>query len=281
MSVLNFLSPLVFLVTACSHSPPSVYSSQPAELILVAPKLMLPRALESSTVILLGETHYYTPFEAYEFILNLAASRPRLCLAVEFPSGSTSFEPSLKELRRRAVAVKKSGKLEDNKRINRVLHTYEKLLKVSQSYNIRIFGVDHPKHYLTQMDVEQRNKAMAKNISDLIKSGECLHVLAILGKAHLTLGSFRNSTVKMLLGNEGVDSASVNLQMTNETDVPKDYQSFSLSGLVAPQSEFEWIENKSLPKMIRVLPYIKNDFSVWQEFDLTLLVPANFSPQSF
>jgi hypothetical protein len=95
------------------------------------------------------------------------------------------------------------------------------------------------------------------------------------------MGIFLKATIKGLLTAKALDNVTVNLQMTNEGAVPYAYQAFELSGVESPQGNFKWIENVSMRKMVRVLPHIENDLTVWQEFDWTLLIPENIPAQKF
>jgi len=270
------LSLIVAFVFSCSHSPKPDQESSAAE--TNAENLSpVPPALRNVPVILVGETHHYTPFGAYEYLLNKVVTEENSCIGVEFPYESGDFSASLKKLRTRTAVVKSK---EDKDRISHVAGTYEKLADLARAKKFRIFGVDDKNHYAAGLNVEQRNKSMAENIGKLLKAKTCSRLIVITGKAHLTLGSQRASTVKLLLGQAGIESLSVNLQMTSEAGVPEEYQSFEDSGLQGPV-EFEWVVNKSLPKMVRVLPNIKNDMSVWQEFDWTLLIPIIFRAEKF
>lgn len=235
----------------------------------------VPASVQKETVLLIGETHYFTPFGAYEYIFNKVVTDEGVCIGVEFPYEPGDFSNSIKKLKTRISAVKNQ---EEKARIKRVTETYEKLLVMAQAKRLKLVGIDDKNHYLSELNAEQRSKAMAENITRLMSSKSCTRIVAILGKAHLTLGSSRKSNVKLLLGQAGIPSTSVNLQMTNEAGVPDEYQSFEASGLQAPV-EFEWVENKTLQKMTRVLPNIQNDLSVWQEFDWTLLIPLIFKSE--
>jgi len=259
------------VLSSCAHGPKPGVDASTAESNEenLSP---VPPSVRRAPVILVGETHYYTPFGAYEYLFNKVVTEEYSCVGVEFPYENSDFSASLRKLQTRGAAAKKA---EDKERIKRVAETYGKLADLARAKNFRIFGVDDKNHYVSELNVEQRNKSIAENISRLLKSKTCSHLVVILGKAHLTMGSQRASTVKLLLGRVGVESVSVNLQMTSEAGLPEEYQSFESSGLKGPM-EFEWVANKSLPNMVRVLPNIKNDLTVWQEFDWTLLIPIIF-----
>ncbi|MCC2678019.1 MAG: hypothetical protein K0R29_595 [Pseudobdellovibrio sp.] len=268
-----FISTALF---SCSQSPK--VSSSDSSVETNAENLSpVPAVLKTIPVILVGETHYYTPFGAYEYLLNKVVAEENTCIGVEIPYEAGDFSLSLKKLRARSAVVKSN---EDKERISRVAETYSKLAELARAKNFKVIGIDDKNHYVSELNVEQRNKAMAENMARLLKSKTCSRIIAILGKAHLTMGSQRASTVKLLLGQAGIESLAVNLQITTEAGMPEEYQSFEASGLQGP-IEFEWVLNKSLPKMVRVLPNIKNDVSVWQEFDWTLLIPIIFRAEKF
>jgi hypothetical protein len=268
----------------CAHLRPGVSSdnSDKAELTRNSgAERPVPDGLKKTSVILVGETHYYTPPESYDYLLKTFVSGPKFCLAVEFPKSQGSFDVSLAELKKQiGIAKAKKREADDIRRMENVYRAYQKIYLMAQRLHVSVYGIDNKDHYASNLDVEQRNEEMSKNISDLLYNGQCERIMAILGKAHLTFGLGRKATVKSLLLAKEVAGLSVNLQMTNEDGVPYPYQSFENSGFEAPKGEFRWIENVSVQKMVRVLPHIENDLSVWQECDWTLLIPETFRPQS-
>ncbi len=265
-----------FFNLGCAHRAKTEPIEKPAAQEPAVATTEAPAVLAKASVILVGETHYYTPFESYEYLLSAVAPVAQLCVAVELPVSSGTFENTLQNLRKRESEVKKqNGSGEAVRRTHRVLETYTRFSEMSTQLQIKIYGVDDAHHYKSALDVESRSRSMARNILQLLKSGQCGRVMAILGKAHLTFGSQRKLTVKGLLTEARVDSVSVNLQMTNEENVPGVYQSFKGSGLSASPTDYEWLENKLVKRMIRLLPNLHGDNSVWQEFDYTLLLPYN------
>jgi uncharacterized iron-regulated protein len=245
-------------------------------------ELLFPEHLRKASVILVGETHYYTPIESYDYLLRGFRNEKNFCLAVEFPKSPKPFSLSLLDLSARIESYKKAKRDEhDIQRMEQALRTYKKIYQEARAYGMRVYGIDDEDHYDSELNVEERNEEMAKNIITLISNAGCKRVLAIVGKAHLTMGIFRKATIKGLLTAKALDNVTVNLQMTNEGAVPYAYQAFELSGVESPQGNFKWIENVSMRKMVRVLPHIENDLTVWQEFDWTLLIPENIPAQKF
>ena len=239
-----------------------------------------PSSLRAVPVVLIGEMHYFTPIESYEYLLSDFSKSPSgaVCMAVEFPKRTFSFEESLEELRTRAVTVRKSNS-EAAKKMDRAFSVYSQINEIAKRNHIKVFGVENSDYYKLDLSVDERNKTIATNIEELIKKNICAKVLGIFGKSHLTLGLERKSTIKSLLGATGVSALTVNLQMTNEETIDPSYKSFAESKVSeASLDDFIWLHNQEISHIVRVLPFLPGEISVWQEFDYTLLLPMRLKP---
>lgn len=237
----------------------------------------------STKVVLAGEMHFYTPFETYDYLFKNFAkhSSARACLAVEFPKTQKTLSEFLDDLEGRSNLIKKDSHpmaFEISKSLDMAVFFYRNIDKIAKSYGLKVMLVEHPDKMNLDLDIDQRNKSIAENINSLLVSNSCSRILGIFGKAHLSHGMMRTTTIKELLAEVGTVSSSINLQMTNETGLEQSYQSFKLSGLVAKPSKFIILKNSDLGNDIALFPNIPGEGSTYQNFDFTLLIPSNLKP---
>ena len=237
-------------------------------------------------VTLVGEIHFWTPVKSYEYLLKKFASlhKGRNCLAVEFPESEASFETNLEEFKKRAVMIRENPSpysMAEAEPIARnfemVASYYGEINSSAVSNGFRVIAVEHFNKYNEDLDIDERNQAIANNITKALNESACDNILGIFGKVHLSLGMWRTTTIQNLLQAKGVLSTTINLQMTNEEHLDTSMRSFEKSGLTVSGENFLWIKNSNNGTRIMLFPNIPNEGSTWSDFDFTLLIPSSLN----
>jgi hypothetical protein len=239
--------------------------------------------LKNAKIILTGEMHFFTPTETYDYLFDQfsSGSNSNLCLALEYPETTSSFEEVLSDLKIKADLIRVDShplapKISKNFDMN--VSYYGKIKDLAKKYSLKIVMVEHFNKYNLELSVDQRNVHMSENIAKLFNQETCSRILGIFGKVHLSMGMMRETTIQNLLLKLGMRSVTINLQMTNENGIDPAMKAFTVSQLEAPREEFIIIENNKLKQDVKMLPGIADESSTWQNFEYTLLIPTIFSP---
>lgn len=244
---------------------------------------VLTSQIQSNKVFVVGEIHFYTDLKPR---LDLISEYRRLagtnaCVAFELAARPVGTEVSL--------ATLKSGieSLEANEEFKKVPSRDAVISSLKQLYDyyfpmvdyvvklgLKARSVDHKDHFDKSQTMEERNQAMAENISSLIKNGDCSSVLFFVGKAHLSRNLDSPTRVQDLIRGLGISTVTAHLQMTKES-LPDGVRSWSICPFAAKikLSDYAVISNKSLNNDPYLFPNLIGDLTKWKDFDFSLLAP--------
>lgn len=233
-------------------------------------------SLSRSRVILAGDVHLYTD---ESIRLSLIRQFKKVngngsCVALEWPSRSDGWEGTLKLLKEMEAAdLKVGGKnVVRAENVRRMIKYYEPMGKLAKDLGLTTVTVDHSERMEKDLSMDDRNYAIAANISKLLESKSCKAVLMFVGKSHIARSSDSTTSLPKLVREKGLSVTSINIQMTNETSVPTEAKSFT--DCKSPKLEaFSFFANSELAGDPNLFPNLPSVTVKWKDFDSTLLAP--------
>ncbi|MES2855835.1 MAG: hypothetical protein V4692_08225, partial [Bdellovibrionota bacterium] len=237
-------------------------------------------------VVLIGDAHYYTDPVGIKSVASAfaATAGSNACMAFELPESTDGdslsvaiekFPASLEELRKRADdpsvdAATKARVLQLVQGFRIFGGYFFPIESFARGLGLKTFAIDHKDQFTSSQSMDVRNQTMVDNLSKLLNAGECDSILFMVGKAHIQKQYDTTSGVQPLLAAQGVDSVSLNLQMTRET-VPSNSKTFTTCSAPQPKSP-SIVDNRLLDPGLSLMPMIQ-DVPLWSEFDYTVLLP--------
>lgn len=161
-------------------------------------------------VVLIGDEHTSSKpadiVRVANAIKSTYISQESACLFLEFPT-SLSLD-KFKE-----ILSSDTGNAEQM----RYIRYYKAMLEGAESSGFNVHLVDHADHLEKDVPINERDRAIAENISKLLESRTCSKGIMVVGKAHITPDEVGRKLVRENLSELGRTSSTINIQYANET----------------------------------------------------------------
>lgn len=222
--------------------------------------------VSNKDVVLLGDEHTATApanlLRVIDAITQSIATPRRLCLFMEFPKSLP-----LTEFKR----LLKPGSDIPTDELFRQYN--EAIVDGAEARGLDVHLVDHENNREEDVPLNQRDEAIAKNISGLLNEGTCDRGILLIGKAHITPDEPGRKLVAQQLNELSRTSVTVNIQ--NADEKLENDQLKSWNGLCSSAREplpsplvFSNYDLKSIPLYPRYSP-----LTLMGYFDFTVLFP--------
>ena len=292
------LSTVFILISFNGYSLDSICSNKDAssELSKLIQKTSIESTREklnkilSNKLVLVGEAHYLTDIKYLKDLIQSFSkshkSESSSCIAFEFSSAYPNFGSFLKEvdwlidqLRREFKDIRDTDSryaeyMETVDYLNNIKSYYGELHHFAVSKGLKTFTVDHPENnFANNFDYEKRNISMAKNLQELFKFDKCSSILYLTGKAHLSSNQGTTNKIQDYLDTNVLDdSATVNLQMTKEDLLPKQYRTWD--SCAPPHLNFPIIlSSDDLISNFSLVPMAGEPLPLFKDFNFTIMIP--------
>lgn len=249
----------------------------------------LTNSLKNSEIIIAGEIHFYTDLKPrLDLIKHFQKTAVgKKCVAYEFAAREYDFIEFMDRIKKNIEATKDPNFFAANPQIKpgdvqklvsafeQIYNYYWPMADLTRNLGMKAIMVDNKGHTFTsEKTMDERNSAMAENLSISIKNGDCDSILFFVGKAHLSKQPDSTTKVQELVKGLIAKVTTVNLQMTKET-FPYGIRSWSIcpSSQAVKPSDYAFIKNSELARDYALFPSMLNDTTKWKDFDYTLLVP--------
>lgn len=286
----SFLS-LIFFLQAHAVDPISICDSKISlnqiDTIASSPNHILTDknlhdAIGTHHLVLAGDTHFYTKTASMKDLIErfYRLKGAKACVAFEFPKVTSSadeyVEKYINDFKAAIDAIdpadtKKVAMISEAIKVYQEFQNYFKpLTQHAKFLGMKDVCVDDEKKDETEVSWFDRNASMAKNLTDLLRSGECTDVLMFVGKEHLA--STKDSLqffLSTFFSHYGF--TTINLQMTEET-IPSVARTWNKC--VAPMIlNALFFKSSQIQTNFKIMPGIEETTVQWQDFDYTLLIP--------
>lgn len=161
-------------------------------------------------VVLIGDEHTSSKpadiVRVANAIKSTYSSQESACLFLEFPT-SLSLD-KFKEI---------LGSDTGNAEQMRYIRYYKAILEGAEASGFNVHLVDHAEYFERDVSINERDRAIAENISKLLESRTCSKGVMVVGKAHITPDEVGRKLVRENLNELGRTSSTINIQYANET----------------------------------------------------------------
>lgn len=222
------------------------------------------KTVATKDVVLLGEEHTFAEVKDLSMILalikNNKTEQKNICLFLEFPKSlklqefkSSLTEPSMFPSQRKYRKY------------------YSGILEAAEKHKYQVHFVDHEKQLQQNLSLNERDKAMAMNMSQLIDSEDCASGVLIVGKAHISPDEDARTLVRDHLDELGLSTATLNIQYAQDKVINSSLKSWNdlCPEKAQKLDEPRIFENKALSGLA-IYPRLYRG-SLFDYFDFTVL----------
>lgn len=221
---------------------------------------------EEKNVVLIGDEHTFSKpadiIHIADTIKSAYSSPEKACFFLEF-SNALSLDKFKK------ILNSDTGNVEQM----RYIRYYKAILEGAESSGFDVYLVDHADHLEKDVPINERDKAIAENISSLFTSKTCSKGIMLVGKAHITPDETGRKLIRENLNELRLTSSTINIQYANETVTHPKFKSWN--GLcpnnAEPLAKSSVFSNRPISQL--ALYPLYTPLSLLGYFDFTVLFP--------